>query len=148
MEYYILINNSKQGPFPKEELMKKGLCAHTLVWCAGMNDWQPASNVPDLADLLAQMPPEPPSSNPVMPKTWLVESILVTALCCIPFGIVGIVNASKVESHFIAGQYDLSQYYSDQARKWTLWGLASSLIIGLLYVFFVAAFTALPFLNE
>ena len=30
----------------------------------------------------------------VQPKTWLVESILVTLFCCLPFGIVGIVNAA------------------------------------------------------
>ena len=32
----------------------------------------------------------------VCPKTWMAESILVTILCCLPFGIIGIVNAAKV----------------------------------------------------
>ena len=31
------------------------------------------------------------------PKNWLVESILVTLFCCLPLGIAGIINASKVE---------------------------------------------------
>src|SRR4029079_6010877 len=36
------------------------------------------------------------------PKSWLAESILVTLFCCMPFGIAGIVNASRVESRFYA----------------------------------------------
>ncbi|MBK7946288.1 MAG: CD225/dispanin family protein [Flavobacteriales bacterium] len=37
------------------------------------------------------------------PKNWLVESILVTLFCCLPFGIVGIINAASVNSKFDAG---------------------------------------------
>ncbi|MES2882212.1 MAG: CD225/dispanin family protein, partial [Bacteroidota bacterium] len=40
---------------------------------------------------------------PQQPKNWLVESILVTIFCCLPFGIVGIVNAAQVNSKFAAG---------------------------------------------
>ena len=42
-------------------------------------------------------------STPECPKTWMVESILVTILCCLPLGIVGIVNAAKVNSLYSAG---------------------------------------------
>ena len=45
-------------------------------------------------------------STPECPKTWMVESILVTILCCLPLGIVGIVNAAKVNSLYSAGKYD------------------------------------------
>ena len=37
------------------------------------------------------------------PSTYLVLSILVTIFCCLPFGIVGIVYASKVENWSLAG---------------------------------------------
>lgn len=37
-------------------------------------------------------------SEQVCPKTWMAESILVTVFCCLPFGIAGIVFASKVSS--------------------------------------------------
>jgi|LakMenEpi03Aug12_release.lakeMendotaPanAssembly.Ray.scaffolds.fasta_scaffold595458_2 hypothetical protein len=53
------------------------------------------------------------------PKSWLVESILVTLFCCLPFGIAGIVNASKVESRFYAGDIDGSNRSSEEAAKWT-----------------------------
>lgn len=70
-----------------------------MIWHVGLSTWQPAKNTPELCDLLSSLPPEPIQNNQ-MPKTWLVESILVTCLCCLPFGIVGIVNATKVESAY------------------------------------------------
>jgi len=53
------------------------------------------------------------------PKTWLVESVLVTCFCCLPFGIVGIINASKVSSLFAQGNYDEALRVSLEAKKWT-----------------------------
>lgn len=53
------------------------------------------------------------------PKTWLVESILVTLFCCLPFGIAGIVNAAKVESRFYANDPEGAQRASSEAGKWT-----------------------------
>ena len=32
------------------------------------------------------------------PKNYLIESILATILCCFPFGILGIINATKIEN--------------------------------------------------
>lgn len=66
------------------------------------------------------------------PKTWLVESILVTIFCCLPFGIVGIVNASNVSSKHTAGDFEGAKKASQQAGKWTklaFWlGLAGIII--------------------
>lgn len=53
------------------------------------------------------------------PKNWLVESILVTIFCCLPFGIVGIVFASQVNSKFAAGDYNGALESSRNAGKWT-----------------------------
>lgn len=55
----------------------------------------------------------------VPPKSWMVESILATLFCCLPFGIAGIVNASKVESKFYAGDIAGAKRASDEAGKWT-----------------------------
>lgn len=40
------------------------------------------------------------------PRNYLVESILVTIFCCQPFGIVGIVFASQVNSKHASGDYE------------------------------------------
>ncbi|MFT6279772.1 MAG: hypothetical protein ACJAU0_002607 [Flavobacteriales bacterium] len=60
------------------------------------------------------------SYNSTPPKNWLVESILVTIFCCLPFGIAGIVYAAKVESKFDAGDIDGAQNAANEAKKWTI----------------------------
>ena len=59
----------------------------------------------------------PPMDQP--PKNWLVEAILVTVFCCLPFGIVGIVKAAEVNSKFAAGNYAGAVESSQAAAKWT-----------------------------
>ena len=68
------------------------------------------------------------------PKSYLVESILVTVFCCMPFGIVGIVNAANVESRFKNGDYDGAIKASEEAKRWTMIGFWAGLIFGILYV--------------
>ena|ERR1700733_10300267 len=53
------------------------------------------------------------------PKNWLVESILVTIFCCLPFGIAGIVFASQVNSKYQSGDYAGALQASKDAGKWT-----------------------------
>lgn len=57
---------------------------------------------------------------------------MVTLFCCIPFGIAGIVNASKVESRFASGDIAGATQASNDAAKWTkisFWvGLITSII--------------------
>lgn len=53
------------------------------------------------------------------PKNWLVESILATLFCCPPLGIVGIINAAKVNSAFDAGDVNGATKASADAKKWT-----------------------------
>lgn len=71
-----------------------------------------------------------------MPKNWLVESILVTVLCCLPFGIAGIVSATKVESLYYSGDYEAAEQAAKDAKKWTIVGFCSVLVIGVIYFIF------------
>lgn len=85
-------------------------------------------------------PPPQPSVQPggFCPKTWLVESILVTIFCCLPFGVVGIVKASNVESLWRRGDIYGAETASQSAGFWTklgFWiGLAINIIGPLLWV--------------
>lgn len=72
----------------------------------------------------------------VCPKTWLVESILVTVFCCLPFGIAGIVFASRVSSLYAAGNYDAALQASLNAGKWTKIGFALGVVGIILYAIF------------
>ncbi|WP_382303437.1 CD225/dispanin family protein [Haoranjiania flava] len=73
------------------------------------------------------------------PKTWLVESILVTIFCCLPLGVIGIINASKVESKYYAGDVQGSLQASQEAKKWTKIGLICGLVGLVLYVILIFA---------
>lgn len=73
------------------------------------------------------------------PKTWLAESILVTLFCCLPFGIVGIVHSSSVESKFRSGDYDGADRASAEAKKWTMIGFWVGLACIALYFLFVGS---------
>ena len=66
------------------------------------------------------------------PKSYLTESILVTLFCCLPFGIVGIVYASKVNSQFRAGNYTAAEESSKNANKWTMYGFYTGLVLGVI----------------
>ena len=68
------------------------------------------------------------------PKNYLVESILVTVFCCLPLGIVGIIHASKVNSAYDLGNYNEAIRASADAKKWTLIGGITGLIIGVIYI--------------
>lgn len=73
------------------------------------------------------------------PKTWLVESILVTLFCCLPFGIAGIVNAANVSSKFSAGDIEGAKRASQQAGKWTKLAFWLGLVGILIYIIAMVA---------
>lgn len=50
--WYIIYNGQQVGPLQKEQLLNYNLTAESMVWCEGMPNWEPAANVPALADLL------------------------------------------------------------------------------------------------
>lgn len=179
--FYIDSEGQQKGTFTLEDLKKEPVRKETLVWTQGMPDWLPAYDVVELRPLFdvsttphneyeATTPPEQTAQQdttaqnlPVMPKSWMVESILVTIL---PFvlcgnvlsliGIAAIVNASKVESLYISGLYDRAQEASDNAARWTkitFWIAIGAIILGIIaiilsFVFFGSILglgNALPF---
>ena len=78
-----------------------------------------------------------PTEFNIPPKNWLVESILVTVLCCLPFGIAGIINASKVEVLFLSGDIAGANKAAADAKKWTMYGLFAGLAVIVLYFLFI-----------
>ena len=154
-QYYYSDGHQRFGPFTLEELRSKSISEDTLVWYEELDDWQKAGEIAELNPLfeLSTMPPplnrpSSPSitpSNPnvldssteVKPKSWLVESILMTVLCCLPFGVAGIINAAKVDSKYAAGDYQGAKKASDDAKKWTLIGLIAGIVGWLIYFGFI-----------
>ena len=62
------------------------------------------------ADELERKPPHVPNH--------LVKAILVTILCCFPFGIVAIIYAAQVNPKLAGGDYDGAVQSSNSAQKW------------------------------
>jgi len=72
-------------------------------------------------------------TNEPMPKNWLVESIIVTVLCCLPMGVVGIVFASQVQTKFAAGDIEGAKTASRQAGLFTKIGFFIGLGVVVIY---------------
>jgi hypothetical protein len=73
------------------------------------------------------------------PKNWLVESILATIFCCLPFGVAGIVFAAQVNSKYDSGDYAGAIQASKEAGKWTkisFWIGIVGIIAGCILFFF------------
>lgn len=72
-----------------------------------------------------------PAGPPV--KSHLVMAILATFFCCLPFGVVGIVFASQVNSKLAAGDYAGAQKASKSAALWSWIAIGLGLVGGILY---------------
>ena len=64
---------------------------------------------------------------------YLVQSIIVTLLCCLPLGIVGIVYAAQVNGKIQLGDYEGALDFSKKAKMWTWISFGLGLVGGLLY---------------
>jgi len=63
-KYFIYKNGKQEGPYEAKAVIDMKLSPDTFVWCEGMTDWKPISQVPEL-----QQPqqPEPPRFTPQVP---------------------------------------------------------------------------------
>lgn len=90
--------------------------------------------------------PPPPASGPsayggARVPNYLVQSILVTFCCCLPFGIVAIIFAAQVNSKLAAGDYAGAVAASNSARKWCWVAFGVGLLIqALIWIFNGAMF--------
>ena len=58
MDYYISKNDGKYiGPFKKDQLIANGLDLDDLVWRQGLSGWIPANQLPELSDIIGDVPP-------------------------------------------------------------------------------------------
>jgi hypothetical protein len=147
-------NQVEYGPVTADQLRQwitEGrVNAQTMVQAEGDTGWKPLSAFPEFA---SSMPPTPPPGvppayapagiTPLAPSTvpnYLVQAILCTLCCCLPFGIVAIVYAAQVNGKLQAGDFTGAQAASKNAKMWC-WiafglGLVSNVII--LFIEFAA----------
>lgn len=65
---------------------------------------------------------------------YLAQSIIASVLCCLPFGIVGIIHAAKVNDLIAQGRIDEARDASNKAKLWTNISVIVGLVGGLAYV--------------
>ena len=153
MSWYYSKNGTQLGPISAEELKGKAgvgeIFATDLVWKEGMADWQPFGQVVELqvGGVVAQLPSRssmgsvpisqpaayPSGYNPQIPN-YLWQSIVATVLCCMPFGVVAIVYAAKVDALVARGDLAGAKAASKSAKTWTGVAVGCGLVIVALYV--------------
>ena len=84
----------------------------------------------------AQTPYQPQSQQvPQGPvNTWLVPAVLATLFCCLPFGIVSIVFASKANSALSSQDYQLASENAAKAKTWFWVAFGCGIVSGLIQV--------------
>lgn len=91
-----------------------------------------AQACPSCGHSTPHFPPPPDIPN------YLVQSILTTLCCCLPFGIVALVFSSQVNSKLAAGDIAGAQAASRSASTWSIVAFISGIVSG-------AGFAALAF---
>lgn len=83
------------------------------------------------------------NSNSIPPKTWLVESILVTIFCCQILGIISIIYSAGVESKFYRGDIAGAESSSKTAKTLVIisvaFGIFAFIAVGIMAVLGVFA---------
>ncbi|MBX6390225.1 MAG: CD225/dispanin family protein [Frankia sp.] len=77
----------------------------------------------------------PPAQIP----NYLWQSIVVTVLCCIPFGIVAIVNATRVQPRQLLGDIPGALAASQRAKTWCIVSFIVGLIFNAVYLALVVS---------
>ncbi len=88
------------------------------------------------------------SGSNLPPKNWLIESILVTVLCCLPLGIIGIINASSVEGKFAKGDIEGATKAAQMAKTMVLISAISGFIGIFIWVIFFGGLALLGIANS
>ena len=82
--------------------------------------------------------------NTQKPDNNLVWAILATVLCCMPFGIVAIIKASKVDTLWAQGDQEGAISAAAEAKKWSIIAAICAVVWAVLYFIscFVVGFTS------
>jgi len=153
MQWYYSKNGTQLGPVTQAELSAKiasgEVSATELVWKDGMSDWTPAANLPEFAysapPAVAAGPVSFAQPSPYAPPTapqgyvakvpnYLWQSICVTVLCCMPFGVPAIIYAAKVDGLQARGDNAGALAASKTAKMWCWVAFGCGLAFILFYV--------------
>ncbi|GAA5495375.1 hypothetical protein Rhal01_01550 [Rubritalea halochordaticola] len=90
----------------------------------------PGARIPERRESRRRSKPQ--TGSPYVPN-YLVHAIFCTICCCLPFGIAGILYATKVETYVRLGMMDAAWDASNKARMYCLTSIISSVVVFALY---------------
>lgn len=146
MEYWVSINNNQVGPMSLDDVIALDPSANMLVWHPGMPDWDKAANLPELAHLFGadyeecvdsqtiETEPQPQPQQETAPAepcppNYLVWTVLVTVMCCVPLGVISLIYSSQVKTKYNAGDIEGAKKASSKTELW----LILAFVLGLIY---------------
>lgn len=84
MEYWVVINDTQEGPMSLDELLSQDLTPGTLVWHAGLESWIPAAELEELKGKFDSQSTEEPDSEEVVSDAGGEDSVETNASSEIP----------------------------------------------------------------
>ena len=127
--------------------------SQTMVQGPDSTEWKPLSSFAEFAGVMPAAAATPAVGattsytgiggvQPTVP-TYLWQSIVVTACCCLPFGIAAIVFAAQVNSKLAAGDVQGAMESSRKAKMWCWIAFGLGVVSNLAFVamsFFAQSF--------
>lgn len=169
MEYYIVLNGVKEGPFTLEELKLKGVRETTLVWSSGLPDWVQANALPEVMEVVTTNPTPQPipeasqaynqteqprqeayntqESIPPMPEDYVQKNIIAAVvgfMCCgligAIFAVLGYLSGNEVKRLYVLGQYEQAKDKAADAKKWFKISVIVDLVCAGLFLIYIFAY--------
>lgn len=75
----------------------------------------------------------PPREAPPRIPSHIVLSVLMTAFCCLPFGVAAVISATQVDALMKSGDYAKARAASDRTKALLIWGFVVTLLTYLSY---------------
>lgn len=89
----------------------------------------------------------PPVIPPAKPSNYLALAILSTIFCCLPFGIVSIVFASKVDNQWYNGDYNGAMESARKAKTWFWLSFGLGFVLDIIIIIYYVAVIGVAFLS-
>ena len=140
MNIHINKGGRNLGAFPIEEVnrqLQEGLISlDDLAWHEGIPEWRPLRRISGVMVSGGPLPPPLMGRNfqNVNIPNYLVPSIIVTLICCLPAGIASIIYAAQVNTKIAAGDLSGARDASTKAKIWCCVSFGIGLVSTILYI--------------
>lgn len=131
---------AKQPEIPAQPQMQPGTPAQPQMQPQVQPQTMNINNFQQTQQPMNTQPPFQQPNNqqmPPQPENYLVWAILVTILCCLPFGVASIIYSTKVSSLYAQGDYNGAVDASQKAKKFAMIGGIGGLVFIIVYVIFM-----------